>query len=61
MIAKRDGKALLAIRAYQWHVLGCLLATRRRYTACHQLIGPVEKEHFCGFGFGLIFCGGLGL
>jgi hypothetical protein len=28
---------------------------------CHQLIGPVEKEHFCGFGFGLIFCGGLGL
>ena len=26
-----------------------------------QATGPVEKERFCGFGFGLIFCGGLGL
>jgi hypothetical protein len=28
---------------------------------CHTLMGPVEKEHFGEFGFGLIFCGGFGL
>jgi hypothetical protein len=39
-------------------LLTFVLADVRR---CHKLIGPVEKEHFCGFGFGLIFCGGLGL
>jgi hypothetical protein len=31
------------------------------WSVVSKTVGPVEKEHFGWFGFGLIFCSGLGL